>query len=67
MEETLEEQIEEFDNLMQAGLDEAATGDYDLAEEYFSDAAHVLQKVQNTDIKKQLELKYSVNPLDFAQ
>lgn len=63
----LKELIEEFDNLMQAGLDEVATGDQETAEEYFSDAAYVLNKVTDDNIKKALAERYTVNPLDFAK
>ena len=62
----LKDIIEEFDNLMQAGLDEIAVGDNELAEEYFSDADHVLSKVQDKRWHDELANKYQVNPLDFA-
>ena len=62
----LKDIIEEFDNLMQAGLDELAVNDKELAEEYFSDAAHVLSKVQDKRWHDELATKYTVNPLDFA-
>lgn len=62
-----QELIEEYDNLMQAGLHEVATEDFDLAEEYFSDAAHILRKINDETLRKQLELKYTINPFDFEQ
>lgn len=62
-----QDKIEEFDNLMQAGLDEIAVGDTELAEEYFSDAAYILNQIKDSKIKKELELKYTINPLDFAK
>lgn len=62
-----QDQIEEFDMLMQAGLDEVATKDYDIAEDYFSDAAYVLNQIDNEHVRKMLENKYTINPLDFAK
>ena len=62
-----ENEIEEFDNLMQAGLDEIAVDDKELAEEYFSDAAFVLNKIEDKGLKEKLATKYTVNPLDFAK
>ena len=63
--EKILETVEEFDNLMQAGLDEIATGDNDIATEYFSDAAFVIKDLSN-ELKDELCNKYEVNPLDFA-
>ena len=63
----LKELIEEYDNLMRAGLDEVAVGDNELAEDYFSDAAYVVNKVDDENIKQQLISRYTVNPLDFAR
>jgi hypothetical protein len=62
---TITEQIEEFNSLMQAGLEEI--GDQEVAEEYFSDAASVLNKIEDKRLKETLANSYSVNPLDFAQ
>lgn len=63
----MENLVEEFDSLMQAGLDEVAVGDMELAEEYFSDACYVLNQIEDKELVKQLENKYSINPRDFAQ
>ena len=63
----LQNKIEEFDSLMQAGLDEVATGDTETAEEYFSDAAYVLNQIENESLKEELATKYTVDPRDFAQ
>lgn len=63
----LKELEEEYDNLMQAGYDEIAVGDTELAEDYFSDAAYVVNQITDETIKQQLLAKYSVNPLDFAK
>lgn len=63
---TLEEQIEEFDCLMQAGIEEMKMDDSENAEEFFSDAAHVLNNIQDEEVKRKLQYKYMVNPLDFA-
>ena len=60
------DKIEEFDNLMQAGLDEIAVDDSETASEYFSDAAYVLNEIEDQKLKTELEHKYTVNPLDFA-
>lgn len=65
--ETIQDKIEEFDNLMQAGLDEVAVGDTELAEEYFSDAAYVLNQIEDESLKEELATKYTVDPRDFAQ
>lgn len=65
--ETIQDKIDEFDNLMQAGLDEVAVGDTELAEEYFSDAAYVLNQVEDESLKEELATKYIVDPRDFAQ
>ena len=61
-----EELIEEYHNLMQAGLDEIAVDDTEIAEEYFSDAASVLNKIEDKEIRDKLATTYTVNPLDFA-
>ena len=63
----VKELLEEYDNLMQAGFDELAIGDTENAEEYFSDAAYVLNKVIDPVIKQELENRYTINPLDFAK
>ena len=63
----VKELLEEYDNLMQAGFDELAVGDTENAEEYFSDAAYVLNKVTDPVIKQELENRYTINPLDFAK
>ena len=60
------DQIEEFDSLMQAGLDEIAVDDTENAEEYFSDAACVLNQINNKQLQQELQNKYTINPLDFA-
>lgn len=66
--ETIKDLIEEFDSLMQAGLDEVAVDDTEVAEEYFSDAAYIINQVRqlNEEKAKELENKYTVNPMDFA-
>ena len=66
--EQLLELEEEFDSLMKAGLDEVAVDDTEVAEEYFSDAAYIINKVRklNEEKAKELENKYTVNPMDFA-
>ena len=64
IEKTLET-VEEFDNLMQAGLDELAVGDTENATDHFSDAACVISNLSD-DLKEELCSKYEVNPLDFA-
>lgn len=64
---TLQDKIDEFDNLMQAGFDELATDDTELAEEYFSDAAYVLNQIEDEALKEELATKYTVDPRDFAQ
>ena len=66
--EQLVELEEEFDSLMRAGLDEVAVDDTEVAEEYFSDAAYIVNKVRklNEEKAKELENKYTVNPMDFA-
>lgn len=66
--EQLVELEEEFDSLMKAGLDEVAVDDTEVAEEYFSDAAYIVNKVRklNRQKAKELENKYTVNPMDFA-
>lgn len=66
--EQLVELEEEFDSLMKAGLDEVAVDDTEVAEEYFSDAAYIVYQVRklNEEKAKELENKYTVNPMDFA-
>lgn len=66
--EQLVELEEEFDSLMKAGLDEVAIDDTEVAEEYFSDAAYIISQVRklNEEKAKELENKYTVNPMDFA-
>lgn len=64
--ETTQDLIEEYDNLMQAGLDEVAVQEYETAAEYFSDAAYVLNKIVHEGIRAELANKYTVNPYDFA-
>ena len=63
--EKILETAEEFDNLMQAGLDELAVGGMEICEEYFSDAAFAIKDLSD-DLKEELCNKYEVNPLDFA-
>ena len=63
----MQELIEEYHNLMRAGLDEIAIDDIEIAEEYFSDAAFVLNKIENKEIRDELATTYTVNPLDFAK
>ena len=63
--EKILETAEEFDSLMQAGLDELAVGGMEICEEYFSDAAFVIKDLSD-DLKEELCNKYEVNPLDFA-
>lgn len=67
--ETAKQEIqEEFDSLMQAGIDEITDGNInEIATEYFTDAAYVLNKVQDVEFKEYLETKYPINPQDFAQ
>lgn len=60
------ELVEEFHNLMQAGLSEVGERDFELAEEYFSDACYVLNQIEDKQLVKQLEYHYTVNPRDFA-
>lgn len=62
-----EELIEEYHNLMRAGLDEIAVDDTEIAEEYFSDAAFVLNKIEDKKTREELATIYTVNPLDFAR
>lgn len=50
---------------MQAGLDELAVGDSELATDYFTDAAYVIKDLRD-ELKEELCNKYEVNPLDFA-
>ena len=66
--EQLVELEEEFDSLMKAGLDEVAVDDTEVAEEYFSDAAYIVNQVRqlSEEKAKELENKYTVNPMDFA-
>lgn len=63
----IQELIEEYHNLMRAGLDEIAVDDTEIAEEYFSDAAFVLNKIKDKEIRDKLATTYTVNPLDFAR
>lgn len=63
----MQEQIEEYHNLMRAGLDEAAVQEYETAAEYFSDAAFVLNKIDNEGIRAELANMYEVNPYDYAR
>lgn len=62
-----EELIEEYHNLMRAGLDEIAVDDTEIAEEYFSDAAFILNKIEDKEIRDELATTYTVNSLDFAR
>lgn len=66
MNQETKDKIEEFDNLMQAGLNEGLAGDLSTAEEYFGDAAYVLNSIEDESIRKSLETKYDVNPLNYA-
>jgi hypothetical protein len=60
------DKIEEFDNLMQAGIDELAVGDNGTATDYFSDAAYIIKDLSD-ELKEELCNKYEVNPLDYAK
>jgi hypothetical protein len=63
----MQERIEEYHNLMRAGLDEVAIQEYETAAEYFSDAAFVLNKIGNEGIRAELANTYEVNPYDYAR
>ena len=63
----MQEQIEEYHNLMRAGLDEMVVQEYETAAEYFSDAAFVLNKIDNEGIRAELANTYEVNPYDYAR
>lgn len=67
MENNVQDLIEEFHSIMQAGLDEVAVGDMEMAEEYFSDACYVLNQIEDKELVKELENYYTINPRDFAQ
>ncbi len=64
---SMQERIEEYHNLMRAGLDEVAVQEYETATEYFSDAAFVLNKIDNEGIRAELANMYEVNPYDYAR
>ena len=66
-EKVLQELETEFDNLMRSGLDELAVEDSELAEENFSLAATVLDRVKELSLPMTvvLENKYLVNPYDY--
>jgi hypothetical protein len=64
---SMQERIEEYHNLMRAGLDEVAVQEYETAAEYFSDAAFVLNKIDNEGIRAELANMYEVNPYDYAR
>ena len=63
----LQELEAEFDNLMRSGLDELAVEDSELAEENFSLAVTVLDRVKELSLPMAvaLENRYLVNPYDF--
>lgn len=63
----MQERIEEYHNLMRVGLDEVAVQEYETAAEYFSDAAFVLNKIDNEGIRAELANMYEVNPYDYAR
>ena len=65
----LQELETEFDNLMRSGLDELAVEDSELAEENFSLAATVLDRVKELSLPMAvaLENRYLVNPYDYQQ
>lgn len=63
----MDERIEEYHNLMRAGLDEVAVQEYETAAEYFSDAAFVLNKIDNEGTRAKLANMYEVNPYDYAR
>lgn len=66
-EKVLQELEAEFDNLMQSGLDELVAEDSELAEENFSLAATVLDRVKELSLPMAvaLENRYLVNPYDL--
>lgn len=66
-EKALQELEAEFDNLMQSGLDELAVEDSELAEENFSLAAIVLDRVKELSLPMAvvLENKYLINPYNY--
>ena len=63
----LQELETKFDNLMRSGLDELAVENGELAEENFSLAATVLDRVKELSLPMAvaLENRYLVNPYDF--
>lgn len=67
MTRTTEDLKEEYINLMQAGLDEVAIGEMETAEDYFSDAAYVLNQISHEGIRAELANMFTVNPYDFAR
>lgn len=64
---SMQERIEEYHNLMRAGLDEVAVQEYETAADYFSDAAFVLNKIDNEGIRAELATMYEVNPYDYVR
>ena len=66
-EKVLQELETEFDNLMRSGLDELAVEDIELAEENFSLAVIVLDRVKELSLPMAVapENRYLVNPYDF--
>lgn len=66
--QNLEDLKEEFHNCMQAGLDEIAVQDMEIAEEYFADAGSVLNAIKQIDneLAQKLATTYMVDPRDFA-
>lgn len=67
LDDAITDLIDEFDNLMQAGLDEIAVDDKENAEEYFADACFVLRKIPDDNLRKELSQKYEINPYDYER
>lgn len=60
------DKIEEFQNLMESGLDEVATGDEEVAADYFTDACFVANSIPDEKLRNELFTMYMIDPRDFG-
>lgn len=61
----IKEKLLEYQELYNAGVEAAECGDYETAEEYFSDANYVLNELPE-DLRTKLREASLINTQDFA-
>ena len=61
------ELLQEIYNIRDYVTEEIANGNADLAEEYLSDAAYLINKIEDPKLKDRTINSFPANPLDYAK